>query len=52
MREYIINNYLYRRSMKNGADNNLVLIFDNLLTVGFIVVNNFVIEKYELRLRN
>ena len=48
MKEYMINKYLYVRSIKNGTDNNLVRKFHHLLTVGFLVVNNFVIEKYEL----
>ena len=32
---------------KNGTDNNLAQKFDHLLTVGFLVVNNFM-KKNEL----
>ena len=43
MRKYIINQCLHRRSMKNGTEK-LVQIFDHLVTLGFLIVRNFVIK--------
>ena len=44
----MINQYLYERLVQNGNGNNLGQIFDYSFTVGFMIVNHFFIEKYEL----
>ena len=48
MRKYNINQFLYKHLMQNGTDNSFVQIFSHSLTVGFLIVNNFMILTYGL----
>ena len=47
MRDYMINNSLYKLSVKNGTDNNMDQIFDKTRTVIFLIVYNFKIDHMD-----